>query len=64
MAKANLYGQYNVRDYFDVLDNGTCEQGIVVNDTKTDVLLGQIKGKIIDDFEREEDLYVYIEENL
>ena len=64
MAKANLYGQYNVRDYFDTLDNGTCEQGIVVNDTKTDVLLGQIKGKTIDDFEREEDLYVYIEENL
>lgn len=64
MAKANLYGQYNVRDYFDVLDNGTCEQGIVVNDTKTGVLLGQIKGKTIDDFEREEDLYVYIEENL
>ena len=64
MANANLYGQYNVRDYFDVPDNGTCEQGIVVNDTKTDALLGQIKGKTIDDFEREEDLYVYIEENL
>ena len=64
MAKANLYGQYNVRDYFDDLGNGTCEQGIIVNDTKTDVLLGQIKGKTLDDFGSKEDLYVYIEENL
>ena len=64
MAKANLYGQYNVGDYFDDLGNGACEQGIIVNDTKTDVRRGQIKGKIIDDFERQEDLYVYVEENL
>ena len=64
MAKTNLYGQYNVRDYYDVLDNGTTEEGIVVTDTKTDVLLCQIAGKTIDDFQQEEDLYVYIEENM
>ena len=64
MAKANLYGQYNARDYFDDLGNGTCEQGIIVNDTKTGVQIGHIKGKTLDDFGRKEDLYVYIEENL
>lgn len=64
MAKTNLYGQYNVRDYCDVLDNGTTEEGIVVTDTKTDALLCQIAGKTIDDFQREEGLYIYIEENI